>query len=116
MSPEQRRYLFVECVIGSAIVNALINGGLGWVGTIPFPPRRRRHHPAADRPRGAARSCAPCYVFARLRSGNRQDAKAAKGRQVFCFYTAQRDLPTALHAEEGATQKSWRVLVELGAC
>lgn len=37
MSPEQRRYLFVECVIGSAIINALINGGLGWVGTIPFP-------------------------------------------------------------------------------
>jgi hypothetical protein len=37
MSPEQRRYLFVECVIGSAVINALINGGLGWLGTIPVP-------------------------------------------------------------------------------
>ncbi|HEX4339621.1 MAG TPA: hypothetical protein VH062_27125 [Polyangiaceae bacterium] len=37
MTPEQRRYLFVECVIGAAIINALINGGLGWVATRGFP-------------------------------------------------------------------------------
>jgi hypothetical protein len=33
MTPEQRRYLFVECVIGAAIINAIINGGLGWLAT-----------------------------------------------------------------------------------
>ena len=33
MTPEQRRYLFVECAIGAAIINALINGGLGWAAT-----------------------------------------------------------------------------------
>jgi len=33
MTPAQRRYLFVECVIGAAVINALINGGLGWVAT-----------------------------------------------------------------------------------
>jgi hypothetical protein len=37
MTPEQRRYLFVECVIGAAVVNALINGGLGWVATRGYP-------------------------------------------------------------------------------
>src|SRR5260221_6224789 len=30
MSPEQRRYLFVECTIGAAVVNALLNGAIGW--------------------------------------------------------------------------------------
>ena len=34
MTPEQHRYLFVECVIGAAVINALINGGLGWAATI----------------------------------------------------------------------------------
>src|SRR5262252_7601312 len=33
MTPEQRRYLFVECSIGAAVINALINGGLGWAAT-----------------------------------------------------------------------------------
>jgi hypothetical protein len=33
MTPAQRRYLFVECSIGAAIINALLNAGLGWVGT-----------------------------------------------------------------------------------
>jgi hypothetical protein len=37
MTPEQRRYLFVDCVIGAAVVNALINGGLGWVATRGYP-------------------------------------------------------------------------------
>jgi hypothetical protein len=37
VTPEQRRYLFVECVIGAAVVNALINGGLGWVATLGHP-------------------------------------------------------------------------------
>ncbi|HEX3595147.1 MAG TPA: hypothetical protein VHU80_08600 [Polyangiaceae bacterium] len=36
MTPEQRKYLFVECVIGAAIINALINGGLGWAATRGF--------------------------------------------------------------------------------
>ena len=34
MTPAQRRYLFVECSIGAAIINALLNGGLGWVATL----------------------------------------------------------------------------------
>jgi hypothetical protein len=33
MTPRDRRYLFVECCIGSAIVNAAINGGIGWATT-----------------------------------------------------------------------------------
>jgi hypothetical protein len=33
VTPEQRRYLFVECVIGAAVINALINAGLGWLAT-----------------------------------------------------------------------------------
>jgi hypothetical protein len=33
VTPEQRRYLFVQSVIGSAIVNGFINGVLGWAGT-----------------------------------------------------------------------------------
>lgn len=37
MTPEQRRYLFVECVIGAAVVNLLINGGLGWLATRAYP-------------------------------------------------------------------------------
>jgi len=37
VTPEQRRYLFVECVIGAAVVNALINGGLGWLATLGHP-------------------------------------------------------------------------------
>jgi hypothetical protein len=34
VTPAQRRYLFVECSIGAAIINALLNGGLGWVATL----------------------------------------------------------------------------------
>jgi hypothetical protein len=30
MSSRDRRYLIVTCCIGSAVVNAVINGGLGW--------------------------------------------------------------------------------------
>lgn len=37
MTPEQRRYLFVECAIGAAVINALINGGLGWAVTRGLP-------------------------------------------------------------------------------
>ena len=34
MTPAQRRYLFVECSIGAAIINALLNAGFGWVATL----------------------------------------------------------------------------------
>ncbi len=40
MSPEHRRYLFVDSAIGSGVVNGLINGGLGWLATrglVAFP-------------------------------------------------------------------------------
>jgi hypothetical protein len=40
VSPEHRRYLFVQTAIGAAIVNALINGGIGWAATrglVEFP-------------------------------------------------------------------------------
>lgn len=33
MSPEQRRYLFLQSGVGAAIVNALLNGGIGWAIT-----------------------------------------------------------------------------------
>ena len=33
MTPEQRHYLFVQSAIGSAVVNAVINGALGWGAT-----------------------------------------------------------------------------------
>lgn len=33
MSPEQRRYLFVQSAIGAAVVNALLNGAIGWAAT-----------------------------------------------------------------------------------
>jgi hypothetical protein len=35
--PRDRRYLLVTCCVGSAIVNAIINGGLGWGLTHTFP-------------------------------------------------------------------------------
>jgi len=40
VSPEQRQYLFVQSAIGSAVVNALINGAIGWAATrslVEFP-------------------------------------------------------------------------------
>jgi hypothetical protein len=37
MTARDRRYLLVTCCIGSAIVNAIINGGLGWGMTQSFP-------------------------------------------------------------------------------
>jgi hypothetical protein len=40
MTEEQRRYLFVQSVIGSAIVNAILNGAIGWgitIGLTEFP-------------------------------------------------------------------------------
>ena len=37
VSPEQRRYLFIQCGVGAALVNALLNGGLGWAITKEFP-------------------------------------------------------------------------------
>ena len=37
MLPRDRRYLILTCCIGSAIVNAIINGGLGWGLTHTFP-------------------------------------------------------------------------------
>jgi hypothetical protein len=37
MLARDRRYLIVTCCIGSAIVNAIINGGLGWGLTHTFP-------------------------------------------------------------------------------
>jgi hypothetical protein len=37
MLPRERRYLLVTCCIGSGIVNAIINGGLGWGLTHTFP-------------------------------------------------------------------------------
>lgn len=30
MSPRDRRYLFGQCCVGSAIINVIINGALGW--------------------------------------------------------------------------------------
>lgn len=30
MTPEQRRYIFVQSPIGSAVVNAILNGAIGW--------------------------------------------------------------------------------------
>ena len=30
MTPRDRRYLLMTCCLGSAILNAIINGGLGW--------------------------------------------------------------------------------------
>jgi hypothetical protein len=37
MLPRDRRYLILTCCIGSAIVNAIINGGLGWGLTHTYP-------------------------------------------------------------------------------
>ena len=37
MSARDRRYLVVTCCMGSAIVNGIINGGLGWGMTHSFP-------------------------------------------------------------------------------
>lgn len=37
MSPEQRRYLVFQGGIGAAIVNALLNAGLGWGATRALP-------------------------------------------------------------------------------
>jgi hypothetical protein len=37
MLPRERRYLLVTCCIGSGIVNAIINGGLGWGLTHTYP-------------------------------------------------------------------------------
>ena len=34
MTEEQRHYLFVQSVIGSVIVNAILNGAIGWGSTI----------------------------------------------------------------------------------
>jgi hypothetical protein len=41
LTPLERRYLIWRCCVGAAIVNAIINGGLGWlstrgVGTVPL--------------------------------------------------------------------------------
>jgi hypothetical protein len=36
-SPAQRRYLFVQNLVGAAFVNLLINGGLGWLITRGLP-------------------------------------------------------------------------------
>jgi hypothetical protein len=36
MTPSERNYLFVQSPIGSAIVNAIINGAIGWAATAPF--------------------------------------------------------------------------------
>jgi hypothetical protein len=33
VSPEQRRYLFVQSAIGAAVVNAALNGAIGWGAT-----------------------------------------------------------------------------------
>jgi hypothetical protein len=33
VSPEQRRYLFVQSAIGAGIVNAVLNGAIGWGAT-----------------------------------------------------------------------------------
>ena len=33
MTPRDLRYLLLECCLGSAIVNAVINGGIGWAST-----------------------------------------------------------------------------------
>jgi len=33
LTPLERRYLIWQSCVGAAIVNALINGGLGWLGT-----------------------------------------------------------------------------------
>lgn len=40
MTEQQRRYLFVQSVIGSAVVNAILNGAIGWgitIGLAEFP-------------------------------------------------------------------------------
>jgi hypothetical protein len=40
VSPEQRRYLFVQTAIGAAVVNAVLNGAIGWGmtrGFVEFP-------------------------------------------------------------------------------
>jgi hypothetical protein len=37
VSPEQRRYVFIQCGVGAGIANALINGGLGWLATRTTP-------------------------------------------------------------------------------
>jgi hypothetical protein len=37
MTARDRRYLLVTCCIGSAVVNAIINGGLGWGLTHTYP-------------------------------------------------------------------------------
>jgi hypothetical protein len=45
MLPRDRRYLLGTCCIGSAIVNAIINGGLGWGLTLVYPILRLWHIP-----------------------------------------------------------------------
>lgn len=37
MSPEQRRYVFIQCGVGAGIANALINGVIGWFTTRGMP-------------------------------------------------------------------------------
>ncbi len=36
MTPSERNYLFIQSPIGSAVVNAVINGAIGWAATAPF--------------------------------------------------------------------------------
>jgi hypothetical protein len=37
VTPRDLRYLLLQCCLGSAIVNAVINGGLGWATTRSLP-------------------------------------------------------------------------------
>lgn len=34
MSPEQRRYFVTRAVVGAVVINALLNGGIGWLITL----------------------------------------------------------------------------------